>query len=139
MIEQQQPAQYQPGQRDLRRTGTEHRAPHHLQACRAEDAVGVLHEAQPVRAQHHAGRQVTQHRAKAELLEHRHGDDRRQQQYQRQFQTAAMHGNTWSSGKPAARPFGGGKAWRTPPRHYARRYVYARGHACGQRCRLALG
>jgi hypothetical protein len=124
VVEQQQAAQHQPGQRHLRRTGTEHRAPHHLQACRrqlqadheqqhhhadlggAEDAVGVLHEAQPVRAQHHAGRQVAQHRAEAELLEHRHGDDRRQQQHQGQFQTTAMHGNTWSSGKPAVRPFG---------------------------------
>ncbi|MNI33223.1 hypothetical protein D3C73_871590 [compost metagenome] len=134
VIEQQQAAQHQPGQRHLRRARTEHRAPHHLQPGRgqlqpdheqqhdhadlggAEDAVGVLYEAEAIRPQHHAGRQVAQHRAEAELLEHRHRDHRGQQQDQRQFQTTAMHGNTWSSGgRLCVRSAGGSAADATWP------------------------
>jgi len=50
-----------------------------------------VHERQHVRAEHHAGGEIAQHRAQPEALEHRHGDDGRQQQHQGQFQTAAMH------------------------------------------------
>ena len=106
--------QHRRGDEDLQAAGAEDRLAHQLQARRrqlqadheqqhhhadlggVEDAVGVLHEAQPVRPQHHPGHQVGEHGAQAEPLEHGHGDDRRQQQHQRQFQTAttAVHART---------------------------------------------
>ena len=110
MLEQQRdPAQQQRAQQYLQPAGAEHRLAHHPQARGrqlqaddeqhhhhtdlggVEDAVGVAHQRQAIRAQHHAGHQIRQHRAQPEPLEHRHRDHRGQQEHQRQLKTTTVH------------------------------------------------
>ena len=91
----------------LQATGAEHLAPHHPQARRAQlqadheqqhhhaqlgrgqHVVGVGHQRQPVRADRHAGRQVTQDRAQAQPTEQRHRDHRGDEEDQQQGEETA--------------------------------------------------
>ena len=78
---------------------------------------------------------------RSRTLEHRHGNDRRQQQHQASSRPPLCMG---IPGHREARSASVrvGKAWRAPPGHYARRLVYAREQPAGRRpaqgCRVDL-
>ena len=95
--EPEQAVEHHPGDQDLRAPETEDVPPeggqsrggqgqadseeeeHNAELCQDFDRLGLLDEAQPVRADEGAGDQVSQYRARAQLAEQRHDGDRREQ------------------------------------------------------------
>ena len=63
---------------------------HHAQLGHRHRALDVLDQLEPVRPHHRAGDEVTEHRAEAEAPEQRHGDHRRQQEDQDEFEIALL-------------------------------------------------
>ena len=76
-------------QRQLKADDEQHH--HHADLACGQNRLRVRHHAQRVRPQQDARDQVAEHGAQPETLEHRHRDHRGQQEYQRKFQSAAVH------------------------------------------------
>ncbi len=92
----------------LQQTGTEHRAPHHPQPPRRQlqpdheqhqhhaelgnggDTARIDDQPQHLRADHHPGQQITEHRTQPEPLGQRYRDHRRQQEHQRGLQKGVV-------------------------------------------------